>query len=72
MTHLEQVAATARRGNSEMMARHNQAIEYLKLVIDQQVRRMNGLVEAGVSDAALANESVRALAAVVQARAELP
>ena len=55
-----------------MMARHNQAIEQLKpWWSSSRSRRMNGLVEAGVSDAALANESVRALAAVVQARAEL-
>lgn len=72
MTHLEQIAATANRSNTEMMARHNRAIEHLKMVIDQQVRRLNRLHETDVSDAALANEAARAFAAVVLARADLP
>jgi hypothetical protein len=69
---MEQIAATANRGTTEMMARHNQAIEHLKMVIDQEVRRLNMLVDCGVPNKALSDEAARSFAAVALARAELP
>lgn len=72
MDTLQMIAETARRGTTEMMARHNRSVEHLKFVIDQETRRLNKLADAGVSNAALAAEAVSAFAAVAMARAELP